>query len=103
MARFVQIIEFQTSRIEEVRALADAMSAQRESGTARRVTVTSDRDRPGFYLTAAEFESYESAMENSQRPDTQEFSAKMAELCDGPPRFYNLDVVFEWDAASTTK
>jgi hypothetical protein len=32
-------------------------------------------------------------MENSTSPETQEFAAKMAELCDGPARFYNLDVL----------
>ena len=25
-------------------------------------------------------------------PETSEFSAHMAKLCDGPPKFYNLDV-----------
>jgi len=31
-------------------------------------------------------------MENSNRPETGEFAAQMAKLCDGPPKFYNLDV-----------
>ena len=39
------------------------------------------------------FDSYESAMENSSLPETDEFSRKMAELLDGPPTFYNLEVV----------
>jgi hypothetical protein len=39
------------------------------------------------------FDSYESAMENSNLPETNEFSQKMMELLDGPPTFYNLDVV----------
>ncbi len=58
--------------------------------------VAADRDHPGRYQTIVEFESYEAAMENSNRPETHEFSAKMAELCDGPPTFRNLDVVQEW-------
>jgi quinol monooxygenase YgiN len=93
MAGFIQIIEFRTSRIDEIQALADERSGQlREGSTAHRVTVTADRDRPGYYLTIAEFDSYESAMENSNRPETSEFAAQMAKLCDGPPTFYNLDV-----------
>jgi hypothetical protein len=40
-----------------------------------------------------EFDSYESAMENSNRQETAEFASKMAALCDGPPTFYNLDVM----------
>jgi hypothetical protein len=34
-------------------------------------------------------------MENSGRPETSEFAAKMAELCDGPVIFHNLDVMWE--------
>ena len=93
MAGFIQIIEFQTSRIDEIQALTDERSlAQQPGSTVVRVTITADRDRPGYYLTIAEFDSYESAMENSNRPETGEFAAQMAKLCDGPPKFYNLDV-----------
>jgi hypothetical protein len=93
VAGFVQIVEFKTSRIEEIEALARDGQRQLQSGsTVRRATVTADRDRPGYYLSIIEFDSYESAMENSNRPETIEFSAAMAKLCDGPPKFYNLDV-----------
>jgi quinol monooxygenase YgiN len=57
------------------------------------VTITQDRDRPNHYITVAEFESYEKAMENSNNPATQEFAAAMAKLVDGEPTFINLDVV----------
>jgi hypothetical protein len=61
-----------------------------------RGTFTSDRDRPNTYVNIIEFESYESAMENSNRPETSAFAARMAGLCDGPPNFYNLDVQDTW-------
>ena len=97
MAGFVQIVEYQTSRIEEIQALIDERRPQLEAGnTVRRVTATADRDRPGYYLTIVEFDSYEAAMENSQRPETSEFSAAMTKLCDGPAKFYNLDVWQTW-------
>ncbi len=97
MAGFVQIVEFQTSRIEEVQALVDQRRPQMEDGsTVQRLIATADRDRPGYYLTIIEFDSYEAAMENSQRPETSEFSAAMAKLCDGPPKFSNLDVWQTW-------
>jgi len=96
VAAFVQIVEFTTSRIDEVEALADAMRAQREAGTVLRGTFTSDRDRPNHYLSVIEFDSHESAMENSNRPETAEFASKMAALCDGPPSFHNLDVRGTW-------
>jgi hypothetical protein len=101
MAGFVQIIEFKTSRPEEVQALGEEIRRERtassEGTPPRRVTMTVDKDRPGYFLNVVEFESYEAAMENSNRPDTSAFAARMAELCDGPPRFYNLDVVRMWE------
>ena len=55
MAGFVQIIEFQTSRIDEMQALAQERRAQLAADTApHRVTWTADRDRPGYYLAIAE-------------------------------------------------
>jgi len=90
MAGFIQIIEFSTSRIDEVQALAEGMD---DMGYARRAHVTADRDRPGTYLNIVEFDSYDEAMKNSERPEVGEFAGKLAELCDGPPKFYNLDVV----------
>ncbi|CAN7197644.1 hypothetical protein [Arthrobacter sp. LjRoot14] len=96
MAGFVQIIEFQTSRIEEIEQLG--RPSRTEGGTPstfRRIVATADRDRPGTYFTIVDFDSYESAMENSNRPETSEFAAKMAALCDGPLIFRNLDVMWE--------
>ena len=97
MAGFTQIVEFQTSRPEDVKALADKMAAEREGGTVRKITITADRDRPGRHVSVIEFDSYESAMENSNRPETKEFAAQMAKLCDGPPTFSNLDVIETWE------
>lgn len=100
MAGFVQIIEFQTSRIDEVRALGDKFRSEREAaGDAApvRLTFTQDRDRPGYYLNIVEFPSYDVAMENSNRPETSEFSAKLAQLCDAPPTFRNLDIQESWE------
>ncbi len=99
MAGFIQIIEYQTSRPEEIEALGNEFRQRREGGDGtppRSITVTQDRDRPGYYLNIVEFESYEAAMENSKRQDTSDFAAKMAQLCDGQPTFYNLDVVQSW-------
>jgi hypothetical protein len=98
MAGFVQIIKFQTSRFDELKALAEQFDLSNSSGnTARRVNITEDRDRPGTYLNIVEFDSYESAMENSNRPETGQFAEQMQKLCDGPPKFYNLDGRFTPD------
>jgi quinol monooxygenase YgiN len=97
---FVQIIEYSTSRPEEVEALSAQFRQEREAsgagGGPARVLVTQDRDRPGTWLNIVQFASYEEAMENSGRPETSRFAERMAELCDGPPRFYNLDLVDTW-------
>jgi len=96
MAGFVQIIEFQTSRIEEIEALGRPSRTEGTTApTFRRISATADRDRPGTYYTIVEFDSYETAMENSNRPEVADFAAKMAALCDAPPVFRNLDVMWE--------
>jgi hypothetical protein len=94
---FVQIIQFHTSKIDEMRALGTEWRDRTEGErTARRIVVCADRDNPDQYLNIVFFDSYEEAMENSNNPSTQELSGKMMELGDGPPTFYNLDVLEEW-------
>jgi quinol monooxygenase YgiN len=95
MGSFIQVIEYDTSRIDEIRVLGEKVRAERsaEEGGPRTIRVTEDRDKPGRYYTIVEFESYEKAMENSSNPATQAFSAQLAELVDGPPTFYNLNVL----------
>lgn len=96
MAGFIQIIEFKTSRIKEIEELGRPSATEGSNQpTFRRIMATADRDHPGTYFTIAEFESYDSAMENSGRPETSAFAAKMAALCDGPVTFRNLDVMWE--------
>jgi hypothetical protein len=90
---FIQIIEFTTSRAAEFDALLDEW-LERTQGkrTATRGLQTRDRDRPNTYVQIVEFPSYEDAMANSELPETGEVAARLAELCDGPPTFRNLDV-----------
>ena len=105
MASFVQIIEMQTSKIDELEALANEIRDRLGDGrpsSPRRSTITEDRDRPGVYLNIVEFDSHEAAMENSSRPEVNDFAARLAKLCDAPPRFYNLDVRETWEASRTS-
>lgn len=95
MAGFIQVITFTSSKIDEIRTLADEYRAA-NPGNVARANFTADRDNPNSYCNIVEFESYEAAMENSSRPETSEFAAKLAALCDAPPNFYNLDVVETW-------
>ena len=92
--RFVQLIQYRTSKIDEMRKVGDEWEAAAGStATSRRVIVCQDRDNADQYFTLAFFDSFESAMENSNSPKTQEMSKKMMALADRPPTFYNLDVL----------
>jgi quinol monooxygenase YgiN len=93
---FVQIIECRTSRAEELFAI-DREWEQATEGkrTARRSIVTRDRNDPERYLIIVSFDSYESAMQNSQLAETQEFAAKYGEFVDAPLVFHDLEVIDE--------
>ena len=91
--QFIQIIEFTTTRFDEVEALMDEWVTKTEGKRkARRATVTADRDKANTYVQIVEFPSYEEAMANSNLPETGEFAEKIAQMCDGPAIFRNLDV-----------
>ncbi|WP_326565973.1 hypothetical protein VSH64_29380 [Amycolatopsis rhabdoformis] len=91
---FVQVIEFKTSRPDELNELMDEWkTATKGSRTATHAVVMSDRDNPGTYMEFVEFPSYEEAMRNSQLPETSKIAERMGKLCDGPPVFHNLDVM----------
>jgi hypothetical protein len=91
---FIQIIEYRTSRFEEVDQLGKEWEAAVGSDTtaSRRILVR-DRNDADRYLNIVFFDSYEEAQRNSDHPVTQEFAAKLAALVDGAPTFLDLDVV----------
>jgi quinol monooxygenase YgiN len=91
---FVQIIEMRTTRVDELTALEEEWEKATEGKrTLRRSIVTRDRNDPNRYLVLAFFDDYESAMVNSNLPETNEFGQKQAELLDGPMVFTDLDVI----------
>lgn len=93
---FVQLIEFQTGRIDEFDAALDEWLTESEGWRAPTRSVrTKDRDRPDTYVQIVEFPSFEAAMENSARPETSRLAERLAALCNAPPTFHNLDVVRE--------
>lgn len=92
MSGFFQIIEWKTSRYDEVEQLNDEWRKRFPTMGPSRIVVGADRDNAGSYMTVVEFDSYEDAMKNSADPATSEFAEKMGKLCDGPPTFHNLDV-----------
>jgi quinol monooxygenase YgiN len=90
---FIQLVETTTTRRDEVDALVERWRSRTEGRrTAGRSTATHDRDRPDTYILIVEFPSYDAAMANSALPETADFAERLAELCDSPPTFRNLDV-----------
>jgi hypothetical protein len=59
----------------------------------RRSLVLRDRNDPAHHVIVAFFDSHASAMENSNLPETQDFSGRMGEFVDGNISFLDLDVV----------
>jgi len=94
---FVQTISFTTSRIDEIAAMGtEYENAQGDQAPGYRSTrILKDRDRENAYMVIAEFDSYELAMENSSRPETDAFARKMGELVEGDVAYGNYDVVDE--------
>jgi hypothetical protein len=94
--KFVQIIECKTGDIDAFNRMLDDWLAKTEGiRTSTRAMQARDRDAERTYVDIVEFPSYEAAMENSARPETAEFAAALAKLCDGAPSFRNLDVIRE--------
>lgn len=89
---FVQIIDFKTDRGDDVDALLENWTPP-EGSTVRRVIITKDREDSTRRLHIVFFDSYESAMENSAKPEIDALAQKMGELVSEPPKFYNLDVI----------
>jgi quinol monooxygenase YgiN len=95
---FIQLVEFSTTKPDEVRKLADKY---REDSQGKRTVVRGhlclDRNTPDHYVTVAEFRSPEEAAQNSDLAETQEFAKAMDQLVDGPVIFRDLEVVDSWE------
>jgi quinol monooxygenase YgiN len=67
---------------------------QRSPGDAgfARLEHTRDHDNPNHFLTIVEFPSFEAAMANNSRPETDEMARQLAALCTSGPHYTNLDV-----------
>ena len=94
---FIQIMEFTTSDIEAVLAVAEEWKKATEGRrTARREIITRDRNHPDRYRIIVYFDSYESAMENSKLPETEQFAERQATLLDDMS-FTDLEVIADSD------
>ena len=91
--RFIQLMEYETTRGDEIDAKMRE-SADMPAGVGlTRLAHTRDHDNPNRYVDVVEFASYEEAMANSARPETDAMARELASLCTSGPRFSNLDVL----------
>ena len=91
---FAQIIEFKSADIEGIRKAGEDWSQATEGKrTARRQLLARDRGDPDRYFMIVFFDTYESAMANSELPETQASAEVFASLADRPPTFYDLDIL----------
>ena len=51
------------------------------------------RDDPNRFCELVFFDSYESAMENSDLPETQNYAGKLNDAVDGEPSFMNFEIL----------
>lgn len=92
---FVQVMEITADDIDLVRNLGDQWkTATTGKRTARRQIITRDRNDPDHYRIVVFFDSYESAMANSQLPETQELAGKMRSVVKDVA-FFDLDVILD--------
>jgi hypothetical protein len=94
--RFVQIVDFETERLDEMEQLLQQAGERMSGGTGDSPIhrmLLKDRDTPNRYLSVIEFESYDGAMRNSEAPETTELAEQLAALCTRAPRFTNCDLL----------
>jgi quinol monooxygenase YgiN len=91
---FVQIMEFDTKRAGEVESLMNNWRTQtKTTRTVKREVVARHHDRPNHYVAVVEFPSYEDAQRSNKLPETDQFNAQMAQLCEGPIEVSTYDVI----------
>ena len=90
---FMQLVEFETDNYDEIEKLSDEYFAATEGRrTVKAAYACRDRANPNKYVVAVLFDSYESAMENSNLPETSEFAAKQTKVSTNVS-FRDLDVL----------
>jgi quinol monooxygenase YgiN len=91
---FIQIVEYETDRADEIAAVMNEQPPPPPEETAgfRRMAFTQDRDNPKRFLIIIEFDSYELAMQNSEKPETDAMAKRLGEMVSKGPIYHNLEV-----------
>jgi quinol monooxygenase YgiN len=91
--KFAQHVIFKTTDIEAVRKVSDEYDRNSAAGGPSGLLLQ-DRDNPGQYVFHGVFDSYEEAMKNNDRPETQQMAKQMGELVTNLT-YRNFDVIEE--------
>lgn len=92
---FVQMIDLRTDNVDGLKKIDEEWrSATEGKRTIRRQIVAQDRNDPSHLVILVFFDSYESAMENSNLPETQACAEQYAAVAQGI-NFLDLDVIEE--------
>lgn len=94
--KFVQLMDIRTKNVDEIQKLEDEWEKATEGKrTLRKAIVGRDRNDPDRHIIIAFFDDYDSAMANSNLPETHAFGEKQFALLEGPPTFTDLDIIDE--------
>ncbi|HEX9411802.1 MAG TPA: hypothetical protein VF986_08930 [Actinomycetota bacterium] len=96
---FIQTLSFVARDEEQLKKLMDEW--EKDAGAApgfQRTWILKDRERPNAYLVSAEFSSYDEAMKNSNRPETDAMAKRLFALVEGKVEYRNYDLIGEYKA-----
>lgn len=92
-AVFIQIIQGKCTRQDQLRSVGESWRQELGEGATGWLGGTFGFTDDNDFLAIVRFGSREAAMANSQRPEQGEWAARMGELLDGAPTFYDCDDV----------
>jgi len=95
--QFTQHVVFYAQDEEALMALVEEWSAAgADAAGFTGGRVLRFRDKPGRYVLQADFDTWEAAEANNDRPETQANAEKLMGLVDGEVKYENLDVLAEF-------
>ena len=91
---FIQTISFRARSEADLNRLLDEWQSDASNAPGfQRAWLLKDRDTPGAYMMSVEFSSYEEAMRNSARPETDAYAGRLGSLVEGEVEYRNYDLV----------
>ncbi len=93
--RFTQHIVFYAASDQEVLDLASSGMGESDGPGPIGARVLRLRDKPGRYVIQVDFASWEEAVANNDRQETQQWAARLREIAKSEIKYENLDVIAE--------